>query len=154
MKIFTPFILSAAILTLFIAGSCGRKSSDSFSSLPLIATSDELTAAAAKAGSKMVVLDLYADWCGPCRMLAPTLDDLAKENASKADFYRINVDRSTDLARSFGVQGIPFVVFMKNGSGVYSLTGIHEKADFQQIIDICSGAKTPEECIEALNKKL
>jgi thioredoxin 1 len=148
------FFAAAIIFTLSIAGSCGKKSSDSFSSLPLITTSDELTAATAKAGSKMIVLDLYADWCGPCRMLAPTLDELAKETEGKADFYRINVDKSAYLAQSFGVQGIPHIVFMKSGSGVYALTGIHPKEEYQKIIAICDGLRTPEECIEALNKRL
>jgi thioredoxin 1 len=155
MAFFKVLSVTATITALCALGFCNcSKSTGNSSSLPLIATSEELAAAATNAGSRMVILDLYADWCGPCRMLSPTLDELAKENKGKADFYRVNVDKSAALAQSFNVRGIPYVVFMKNGSGVYALTGIHQKEDYEKVISICDGAATAEECIKKLNEQL
>ncbi len=102
----------------------------------------------------MMVLDLYADWCGPCRILAPTLHELAAEFKGKADFYRINVDKSPDLARSFGVRGIPYVIFMMEKKPVYALTGLNPKENYQKVLTICGGAASADECVNLLNEKM
>jgi thioredoxin len=148
-------VLFAIFSIITLIASCGpsgdRKAGDS---LPLIVTREDLDSAAARAGTQMVVLDLYADWCGPCRVLAPVLHELAREHKGKAAFYRINVDRSNDLARSFGVQGIPYVIFMKDGKPVYSLTGLNPKENYQKVLTLCSGTPSADECINLLNEKM
>ena len=61
---------------------------------------------------KLLIFDLYADWCLPCKILSPIFSSLAKEQKNNAEFYRINVDKSPELSHSFGVRGIPYVVFV------------------------------------------
>ncbi|MGI6212146.1 MAG: thioredoxin [Anaerovoracaceae bacterium] len=62
-----------------------------------------------------VVLDFWADWCGPCRMLAPTFDELEKDYAGKVKFGKVNVDEQQELAIQYGVMSIPNIVKFENG---------------------------------------
>lgn len=88
-----------------------------------------------KAGNRLLVFDLYADWCKPCKMLSPILEKIASEQREKADFYKINIDENENLATQFDVTGIPYVVFMKNGSTVNSIIGLRPKDTYVQIIN-------------------
>ncbi len=62
-------------------------------------------------GDKPCLIDFYADWCGPCRITSPILEDLAKQYAGKINFYKVDVDREQELAAVFGVQSIPSFLF-------------------------------------------
>lgn len=64
--------------------------------------------------SGVVIIDFYADWCGPCKMLSPELEELVKKDNS-INIYKINVDKSPELARKYGVMSIPTLVLYKNG---------------------------------------
>ena len=75
---------------------------------------------------KPVLLDFYADWCGPCRMVAPIVHEIAEENDSVV-VAKINVDNEPDLAMKFGVMSIPTLVVMKNGEEVNRATGARAK---------------------------
>lgn len=88
---------------------------------------------------RLLIFDLYADWCMPCKMLSPTLEELAKENKTRANFYKINIDNHREIAGMFGVSGIPFVVFVKNQKGVHALTGVNPKGAYQRVIDEFAG---------------
>jgi|WetSurMetagenome_2_1015567.scaffolds.fasta_scaffold553811_1 thioredoxin len=150
----THLMLSALVVAITFL-SCGKsKVETDVNALPLITTSDELTAASDKAGDRMVVLDLYADWCMPCRVLSPVLHELAVEYKDNAYFYRVNVDQSPDLARAFSVRGIPYVVFMKQNKAVYALTGVNPKESYRKILDICKGAASADECTGKLNERM
>ena len=150
----TRLTLSALLVAITII-SCGKsKVETAEDALPLITTSDELTAASNQAGDRMVVLDLYADWCMPCRVLSPVLLELAGEYKNNASFYRVNVDNSPDLARAFGVRGIPYVVFLKHNKAVYTLTGVNPRESYQKILDICKSASSPDECVGQLNDRM
>jgi thioredoxin 1 len=70
-----------------------------------------------------VVVDFYADWCGPCKMLAPIVEDLAKEYDGKVVFYRINIDKNEALANKFDITSIPAVKVFKNGKIVADALG-------------------------------
>lgn len=70
-----------------------------------------------------VVVDFYADWCGPCKMLAPIVEDLAKEYDGKVVFYRINIDKNEALANKFEISSIPAVKVFKNGKIVADVLG-------------------------------
>jgi thioredoxin 1 len=70
-----------------------------------------------------VVVDFYADWCGPCKMLAPIVEDLAKEYDGKVVFYRINIDKNEALANKFEITSIPAVKVFKNGKIVADALG-------------------------------
>ena len=70
-----------------------------------------------------VIVDFWAPWCGPCKMVAPTLDKLAKENAGKLIVAKVNTDENPMWAQKYGVQGIPTMLFVSNGKVVHRQTG-------------------------------
>jgi thioredoxin 1 len=70
-----------------------------------------------------VVVDFWAPWCGPCKMVAPTLDKLAKENAGKLLVAKVNTDENPMWAQKYGVQGIPTMLFISGGKIVHRQTG-------------------------------
>lgn len=75
-----------------------------------------------------VLVDFWAAWCGPCRILTPVLDDLAEEYAGRVVFAKVNVDEETALAERFRVQSIPNVYLFVNGKPVDSFLGVRSKA--------------------------
>ncbi|HEY8443301.1 MAG TPA: thioredoxin [Clostridia bacterium] len=76
---------------------------------------------------KTVVVDFWANWCGPCKALAPILDEVEKEMGDKVVFAKLNVDEDIDTARSYGVMTIPTLMIFKNGKNVASLIGLKSK---------------------------
>ena len=80
-----------------------------------------------KSSEKTVLLDFYADWCGPCRMVAPIVHEIAEERDDIV-VGKINVDDEPELAQSFGVMSIPTLVVMKNGEVVNQAMGARPKA--------------------------
>lgn len=85
-----------------------------------------------KNSEKTVLLDFYADWCGPCRMVSPLVDEIANENPQYL-VGKINVDDEPELAEAFGVSSIPMLVVMKNGEIVNQSLGARPK---QQILNL------------------
>lgn len=81
----------------------------------------------------LVVIDLWAEWCGPCRMLAPTIDELEAENPD-VKFAKINVDNERELATSFKVQSIPTVAFVKDNTLLDLSVGLVPKDKLQKMI--------------------
>lgn len=82
---------------------------------------------------KVVLLDFYADWCGPCMMIAPTLEEIAAEN-EHIKVCKINVDDAPDLARQFKVVSIPLLVVMKDGQIVEQALGVRPKDAILKLI--------------------
>ena len=76
---------------------------------------------------KPVLVDFWAEWCGPCRQLAPRMDSLADQYAGKIKFVKINVDESPKLAKQFQVEGIPLLVFLQHGKTVGTSVGLAAK---------------------------
>jgi thioredoxin 1 len=82
-----------------------------------------------------VVVDFWAVWCGPCRMIAPAIDQLANEYSGKIKVGKVNVDDNNDLAAEFGIASIPQVYIFKNGQVVQKLSGAQGKGVYQAAID-------------------
>ena len=82
----------------------------------------------------LVLVDFYADWCGPCKMLAPVLDDLADE-VTDVKIAKVNVDDSKELAIQFGVSTIPNIVLLKDGEVVHQKEGYQPKEVLVSLID-------------------
>ena len=83
---------------------------------------------------KKVLVDFWASWCGPCRMLAPELSALQKANKGKLKIYKINVDQERDLARAFGANALPTIYFIRKDKITY-VQGYRTQAELQQIVD-------------------
>jgi len=86
-------------------------------------------------GDKPVLIDFWAAWCGPCKMLAPTMDELTKEYDGKAVIAKVNVDEEPELAQKYGVMSIPTVFLMNGGDVVDSSIGVRPKAYYTKILD-------------------
>ena len=87
-----------------------------------------------------VLVDFYADWCGPCKMVAPTMDKLSEEYAGKVKFVRINVDDNQGLASKYDIMSIPTAMLFKNGTLEDSVIGAYPEAAYRQRIDRVLGA--------------
>lgn len=83
----------------------------------------------------VAVVDFYAEWCNPCKMLAPIIEDLAKTYEGKANVVKLNVDEAQDIAEQYGVMSIPTVIVFKDGEEKQRLMGFHPIDDLKQAID-------------------
>ena len=84
---------------------------------------------------KLVVIDFFATWCGPCQMLAPVLVNLDKKYNGEVEFYKVNVDENQDAAIRYGVSSVPTLIFFKNGEEVERQVGYMDEEELSKIID-------------------
>jgi thioredoxin 1 len=84
-----------------------------------------------------VMVDMWAPWCGPCRMVSPTIEEIARENAGKIKACKLNVDDSPESAGKYGINAIPTVLFFRDGQEVEDLRliGVQSRAAYQQAVD-------------------
>ena len=83
----------------------------------------------------VTLVDFWAEWCGPCRMIAPVLDQLGGEYEGKAAIAKVNVDEAADLAQEFSVQSIPTLLIMKDGQEVNRFIGVTSKGELAAALD-------------------
>ena len=84
--------------------------------------------------SQPVLVDFHAEWCGPCRMLGPVIDQIAAEQADKAFVARLNVDEAPEIASRFGITSIPTLIVFKDGQPVAQKRGMQSKAAVESLI--------------------
>ena len=96
-------------------------------------TTDDFDAQVIKA-DKPVLVDFYAEWCGPCKMAAPIIDELADEYKDKAVIAKLNVDENQAVAGKFGVMSIPTVIMFKNGEEVDRKVGFAGRGGYEDMI--------------------
>ena len=85
-------------------------------------------------GELPAIIDFYADWCGPCKMVAPVLDELAKEYDGKLNIYKIDTEKEQELAGMFGISSIPSILFIPMGEKPQMAVGAMQKDGFKNAI--------------------
>ena len=93
--------------------------------------------------TKPVVMDFYATWCGPCKILSPRLDKLAGSFTNGIRFVKVNIDESQDLARQFDIREIPTLFFFKNGQVVRRITGLVSSEELKADLESLAGTNPP-----------
>ena len=83
---------------------------------------------------KPVLVDFYADWCGPCRMMPPALDELKKRMGDAITIIKVNVDKHPDISQQFGITGVPTLMIFRNGQSVWRESGVKSAKQLQDII--------------------
>lgn len=84
---------------------------------------------------KLVVVDFWATWCGPCRMIAPILDELSEEMADRIEVVKVNVDDADEIAARYRIMSIPTLIFFKNGQAVDKTVGALSKKELTDKIN-------------------
>lgn len=100
-----------------------------------IVLTDENFAREVLESEEPVMVDFWAEWCGPCRMLSPIVSELAQEHEAKVKVCKLNVDENPETASQFGIMSIPTVIFFKNGTVVNKVVGLCSKSDLKKQLD-------------------
>jgi len=106
-----------------------------------MSNAEELTSANFRStvATGVTLVDFWAEWCGPCRMMAPVLDEVAAQYAGKVTVGKVNVDNEGELAQEFSVSSIPTLIIMKDGQEVNRYIGVTAKAELARALDAASG---------------
>lgn len=97
--------------------------------MEIIKLNNENFKAEVRESNKVVLVDFYADWCGPCKMMSPIVDEIAEEIGEQAKVCKLNVDDAQDIAFEYNVMSIPTLIIFKNGEVVETLVGLQDKSE-------------------------
>ncbi len=86
-----------------------------------------------------VLVDFWAEWCGPCRMVAPVVEELAEEYDGKITFAKVDVDQNSQIAGKYGIMSIPTLIIFKGGKPVSNIVGFRPKAELKRSLDDALG---------------
>lgn len=123
-----------ALLLILTAGCSGTVPTGDTRVKPLTSLEDFDAAIAADTGSGLVMVDFYADWCGPCRQLAPVIDALSVAHENEVTVYKVDVDQLRPLLARFRIRAIPYVILFKNGRPVRGLPGVLPPSTYRDAI--------------------
>ncbi len=84
---------------------------------------------------KLTIVDFWAEWCAPCRMIAPLLEELADDYVGKVNIGKVNVDENSQTATKYGIRSIPTILFFKEGEILKQIVGVRPKEELKEIID-------------------
>lgn len=87
-----------------------------------------------RTSEKLVVMDFFATWCGPCKMLSPIFEDLSREMSDKVDFAKFDIDRSLEIAQEYRIVSVPTMIIFKNGKEVQRIVGFAPKEQIKSKI--------------------
>lgn len=85
-------------------------------------------------GDELVLIDFFATWCGPCKMMSPILDQLKKRSGNKVRILKVDVDKNPKIAASYQVRGVPTLVLMKSGAILWRQSGVVELRALEQVL--------------------
>ena len=85
-------------------------------------------------GELPAIIDFYADWCGPCKMVAPVLEELAGEYKGKVNFYKIDTEKEQELSAAFGIRSIPTLIVFKGGKAVEQIIGAVPRGEIERVV--------------------
>jgi thioredoxin 1 len=85
--------------------------------------------------SGLSIVDFWAEWCGPCKMIAPVLEEMAEEYAGRVGIFKVDVDSSRETAQRFNIRSIPTLLFFKDGQVVETIIGVRSKKELTETVD-------------------
>jgi thioredoxin 1 len=129
MNMAAPILMSLVVL-----GGCGRPVVGAAQAAADITGSDEFKSRVLQS-DKPAVVDFHATWCGPCKALAPTLEKLAKDYAGKIAFYRVDIDKATQLAEQYKISAVPTLMFFKDGKLLQQTVGLQDEQELKAMLD-------------------
>ncbi|MDM8541830.1 thioredoxin [Desulfococcaceae bacterium HSG9] len=132
---FSVNLILAVLLAWMLCACQNSDSSPSHSSIKKISGAKQLETIIQSSDNRLIMIDFYADWCGPCHQLAPRLEKIALENSDRVTIYKLDIDKHKEIAAQYGVRSIPFVAFFKRQKIVRQMTGLYPKNEYLKIIN-------------------
>ena len=138
VTLFSLFIVGIAV---FFLSSCEdysnreSRTSEGESVVGLIKSEAQFANIIDTSKERLLMFEMYADWCAPCRVLAPVIEEIARENIDSVTVYKINTEENKALAASLRIPGLPLVLFMKNKEAMHSMLGLYPKDAYVRAIE-------------------